>query len=253
MANSQFLRMKKLTGENIVEVAGRHNHREIAMELGHGYNSTIDLTRIGLNYVICGGSTAAAIAQEAQERMDAAGIGTLRKDAVRALEIIVSLNPGNMLDGKKYFTDAVAWCESYFGAPVISAIVHLDEGAPHCHILVLPLVGGRMIGSDLMGYKSKLQGIQLDFNHKVGKHYGLTYNAKTARLGADTRKTMAVSILRELCSDLKLLCDPNVRKILIDLISAKPEELRAAIGLPAAIAKKGPRKKSFVGIMTSPA
>jgi hypothetical protein len=251
MASSQFLRMKKLTGEDIVEVAGRHNHREIALELGHAYNS-IEPTRIGLNYVIRGGHTAAAIAQEAQERMEAGGIGKLRKDAVRALEIIVSLNPGSVVDERKYFTDAAAWCESYFAAPVISAIVHLDEGAPHCHILVLPLVDGRMIGSDLMGYKSKLQDIQREFNDKVGRHYGLTYSTKTARLGADTRKTMAVSIMRELCSDLSLLCTPSVRKILIELISAKPEELRAAIGLPAAITKKGPRKKSFVEIMTSP-
>lgn len=92
MANSQFLRMKKLTGANIVELAGRHNHREIALELGQAYNS-IDLARVKLNYVIRGGRTAAAIALEATERMSDAGVVKLRKDAVRAHEIIFSLNP----------------------------------------------------------------------------------------------------------------------------------------------------------------
>jgi hypothetical protein len=251
MANSQFLRIKKLTGENIVEVAGRHNHREIAMELGHAYNS-IDLTRAGLNYAIRGGDTAAAIAQEARERMVAGGIGTLRKDAVRALEVIISLNPGSGVDERKYFTDAAAWCESYFGAPVISAIVHLDEGAPHCHIIVLPLVNGRMIGSNLMGYKSKLRDIQQDFNLKVGASYGLTYSSKTSKLTGDSRRTMAASIVRKLCSDLRLLTTPNVREMLIELISAKPEGLHAAVGLTTTSPKAVHRAKSFVEIMTSP-
>lgn len=237
MANSQFLRMKKLTGENIVEVAGRHNHREIAMELGSAYNS-IDFARVGLNYVIRGGRTAAAIAQEAQQRMEAVLTKTLRKDAVRAIEILVSLNPGSVVDERKYFSDAAAWCESYFGAPVISAIVHLDEGAPHCHILVLPLVGNRMIGSDLMGYKSKLQAVQSDFNDKVAKHYGLTYNAKTSRLSVDKRKEMAVSILRALSSDESLLSIPCVRAMLIELISTKPEGLHTAIKVRLPITKK---------------
>lgn len=251
MANPQFLRMKKLTGENIVEVAGRHNHREIAMELGSAYNS-IDLARIGLNYVIRGAGTAAAIGKEARERMAAAAVGTLRKDAVRALEIIVGLNPGSVIDEQKYFTDATAWCESYFGAPVISSIVHLDEGAPHCHIIVLPLVEGRMIGSDLMGYKSKLRAIQQDFNCKVGASYGLTYSSNASRLPGISRRTMAASILRTLFSDARLQSAPNVREMLIELIAAKPEALHDAMGLSTPAPKPVRRAKSFVEIMTSP-
>jgi len=244
--------MKKLTGKDIVEVAGRHNHREISLELGRSYNSAIDLTRAGLNYVIRGGENAAAIAQEAQERMTSAGIVTLRKDAVRALELIVSLNPKSGVNERKFFADATEWCESYFGAPVISSIVHLDEGAPHCHIILLPLVNGRMIGSDLMGYKSRLQDIQQDFNRKVGASYGLTYSSKTVRLTGDSRRAMAASILRKLCSDVALLSTPNIREILIELISAKPETLHAALGLISAV-KPMPRARSFVEIMTSPA
>jgi len=252
MSNSQFLRMKKLTGENIVEVAGRHNHREIAMELGHEYNS-INLARVGLNYVIRGGNTAAAIAHEAEERMVAGGVRKMRKDAVRALEIIVSLNLESGVDERQYFTDATAWCESYFGAPVISAIVHLDEGAPHCHIIVLPLVNGRMIGSDLMGYKSRLQHIQQDFNRNVSAHYGLTYSLKPPKLTGNTRRTMAASIMHRLCSDLKLLTTPKVQEMLTELIATRPESLYAAMGLIATDTKPIRRAKSFVEIMTSPA
>ncbi|QOY94975.1 plasmid recombination protein [Massilia sp. UMI-21] len=251
MANSQFLRVKKLTGADIVEVAGRHNHREIVTELGHEYNS-IDLTRINRNYVICGGCTAADIAQEAQDRMVASGIKTLRKDAVRALEIIVSLNPGSNVNERQFFIDATAWCESYFGAPVISAIVHLDEGAPHCHIIVLPLVNGRMIGSDLMGYKSKLQDIQQDFNRKVGANYGLLYSSKTFKSNSEERRKIAATVLRKICADLKLLSIPTICEILIELIAAKPERLQAAIGLISPAVRPARRKKTFVEIMTSP-
>lgn len=251
MANSQFLRMKKLTGANIVELAGRHNHREITLELGQAYNA-IDLTRVKLNYVIRGGLTAADIALEAEERMKNAGVVKLRKDAVRALEIIFSLNPGSALNERMYFSDAVAWCETYFGAPVISAIVHLDESAPHCHVLLLPLIGKRMIGSDLMGSKSKLQATQCDFNDNVGRHYGLVYETKVPRLNVSKRRAMAISILRKLDSNISLLSMPVIRNILIELISASPDSLHAELALKNNVAKSASRTRSFVEIMTSP-
>jgi hypothetical protein len=249
MANSQFLRMKKLKGENIIELAARHNHREIAMELGSGYNS-IDITRTKLNYVIQGGLTSLAISLAAEERMNIAGV-VKRKNGVMALELIFSLNPSTAINEKEYFTRATTWCESYFGAPVISAIVHLDEGAPHCHVLVLPLVGNRMIGSDLMGNKSKLQATQHDFNDKVGRHFGLLYKEKAKRLTGCTRQAMAMSILRELGSKAYLLGAPVIRNILLELISADPERLHAEMALIPPATKTVSRQKSFVEIMTS--
>ena len=131
-------------------IAAKHNHREILAEMGAAQGGHIDPLRTIGNIVLRGCDTAAVVASVAQSLMDSANVNPLRKDAVRALEIIFSLPPESSINHRRYFDDATAWLEQYFAAPVISAIVHGDDAAPHCHVL-LALVGGRMIGSDLMG------------------------------------------------------------------------------------------------------
>jgi hypothetical protein len=168
--HAQFLRIKKLTGKAIIEVAARHNHREILAELGASPDGHIDPTRVELNCVLRGHSTAAAVASEAQSLMDAAGVKSLRKDAVRGLEIVFSLPLDSGIDHDRFFNDSVQWAGQYFAAPVISAIVHNDESAPHCHVLLLPLVDGRMIGSELVGGRAKLQALQADMDWPAKRH-----------------------------------------------------------------------------------
>ncbi|MBC7676751.1 MAG: plasmid recombination protein, partial [Rhodoferax sp.] len=184
----QFLRIKKLTGKAIIEVAARHNCREILAELGAAPGSRIDPARVGLNRVLRGGETAAAVASQAQTLMDTAEVRPLKRTAVLALEIIFSLAPQSSIDHDIFFNESVRWAEQYFAVPVISAIVHNDEAAPHCHVLLLPLVDGRMIGSDLMGGRAKLQALQADFHTQVGQRHGLTRQAAQKRLSAATRK-----------------------------------------------------------------
>jgi len=87
----QFLRIKKLTGKEIIEVAARHNHREIHAEIGAAQDGKIDAALFGLNRVLRGHDTAKAVASHARILMDAAGVKSLRRDAVRALELVVSV------------------------------------------------------------------------------------------------------------------------------------------------------------------
>ena len=171
MTHAQLLRIKKLTGKSIIQVAAKHNLREILTEYGAGHEGHIDPSRAQFNYVLRGPDTAASVANAARSLLDNAGIKTLRKDAVQALEIIFSLSPQVPINHREYFTDATIWAESHFNAPIISATVHLDEAAPHCHVLVLPLINGRMIGSDLMGSRAKLLALQSDFYAQVGQRY----------------------------------------------------------------------------------
>jgi hypothetical protein len=120
--------------------------------------------------------------------MDAAGIKATRKDAVRGLEVIFSLPSDSSVDHDRFFNESVQWAGEYFAVPVISAIVHNDEAAPHCHVLPLPLVNGRMVGSDLMGGRAKLLAMQADFHAQVGQRHGLTRQAAQKRVSAVTRK-----------------------------------------------------------------
>lgn len=250
MAHSQFLRIKKLTGASIILVAAKHNHREILAEMGAQAGGAIDPRRVGMNYVLRGLGTATGVAEMAQALLDNAGVKSLRKDAVRGLEIIFGLPPETTANLCDYFTAALAWADGYFGAPVISAVVHLDEAAPHCHALVLPLVKGRMVGSDLMGSRVKLQSMQADFNAKVGALYGLTHQAQPKRAGKALRVEAATSILDAIKANHGLLNKPALLQALVDALTENPEPALEALGL--AMPTRKTKTKSFVEIMTAP-
>ena len=154
MSGGAFLRIKKLKGGGIITVAARHNRRVIQAEMGA--TGSIDPTRSHLNETLAGPSTAADVGQLAKDLMTAAGVTRLRKDAVMALEIVFSLPPGHAIDDRAYFNDCAVWAVVYFGGMTLSVDIHRDEAAPHCHVLMLPLVGGRMDGGRLVGNKQKL-------------------------------------------------------------------------------------------------
>ena len=246
--HAQFLRIKKLTGKAIIEVAARHNCREILAELGAVHGGRINPARVGLNQVLRGHSTAAAMASHAQTLMDAAGVKSMRKDAVKALEIIFSLPPESSIDQGQFFYDAVQWAEHYFAAPIISAIVHNDEAAPHCHVLILPLVDGRMIGSDLMGGRAKLQALQTDFYAQVGQRHGLVKQAAQKRPSAATGRQAIELALEVLEANSGLNSD--LLRVLLEPHAKNPEPLMLALGLsmPTAKAIKG----EFAKMMTKP-
>jgi len=177
MAAGAILRVKKLRGAGIVRAAAAHNLRAIASELGAGGH--IDASRCGLNVHLAGPETPAEVEALAATRMEQAGVGLnrkLRKDAVRALEFVVSLPPGQCADEAGLFASALGWLAGRFGGGdnILCADVHRDEAAPHMHALLLPLIGGRMSGSDAVGGRPQLQKLHADFFTDVCKPYGLT-------------------------------------------------------------------------------
>jgi len=249
MTHAQFLRIKKLTGKAIIEVAARHNHREILAELGAASGGHIDPARVGLNCVLRGHITAAAVASEAQALMDDAGVKPLKRTAVLALEIIFSLPPQSSIDHDRFFDESVQWAERYFAVPVISAIVHNDEAAPHCHVLLLPLVDGRMIGSDLMGGRAKLQALQADFHAQVGQRHGLTRQAVQKRPSAATRQ-QAIDSAFDVLEANSALSAAVLLALLVPHLN-DPAPLLLALGLTMPAEKMKP-KDTFIGIMTRP-
>jgi hypothetical protein len=248
MTHVQFLRIKKLTGKAIIEVAARHNHREILAELGAASGAHIDPTRVRFNRILRGHGTAAGVASHAKTLMDTADIKALRKDAVRALEVIFSLPADSSIDHDRFFNESVQWAEEHFAVPIISAIVHNDEAAPHCHVLLLPLVDGRMVGSDLMGGRAKLLAMQADFQVQVGQRHGLTRQVAQKRTSAAIRKQAMERAFDVLEANSGL--DTPVLRALLAPHASDPAPLLLALGLamPAPTAVKS----EFVKMMTKP-
>jgi hypothetical protein len=239
----QVLVIKKLTGAGIIRVAAKHNHRELAAELGA--DNHIDPTRSVLNRVLRGESTAAGVAAHAKSLMHAAGVHKPRKDAVLGIEFIFSLPQGSGKDEAGFFEAATKWVEDTFDGEVISAIMHLDESAPHVHVIVLPLVKGHMVGSSLVWPYGPVHDA---FHQQVGQRFGLAQKAKHKRLGAAIRRQAIDAAFAVLQANSAL--SDEVLRMLLEPHREDPTSLMAVLNL----AMPGPPviKGSFVATMTKP-
>ena len=227
MSGAAFLRIKKLKGGGIITVAARHNRRVIQAEIGA--SKTIDSTRSGLNETLEGPPTAADVGQLAKDLMKAAGVTRLRKDAVMALEIVFSLPPGHLPDDSAYFIDCVAWSRKYFGGVILSADIHRDEAAPHCHALILPLIDNRMDGGRMAGGKQKIAAMHKEFQEIVATRYGL--RKPPPKLSGTAKQAAAQEVIRRFRETadaaLKSTAWPTIR----DAIENDPSSFLLALGI----------------------
>jgi hypothetical protein len=247
MTANYALAIKRLYGAGVVRVAAKHNLREIAAEIGA--DSHIDPARVADNITLRGPHTAEEVAQLARSLMEAAGVIKCRKTAVMALELLFTLPAGTALDPRTYFEQATSWPERHFGVPVVRCVVHLDEGAPRAHALLLPLVDGRMGGSDLHGGKAKLWTMQTSFHEEVGAAHGLARQAPQKRVSAPAR-TAAIELARGVLQAHSALTDAIVDALLVPH-AKDPAPLLLALGIPMPAARKK-RTPSFAAIMTAP-
>lgn len=245
MTAGYALAIKRLYGAGIVRAAAKHNLREIAAEIGA--DGHIDPARIADNFILRGPSTAKEVAALAKSLMDAAGVLKCRKGAVTALELLFTLPAASNIDPRRYFEQATAWAEQYFGVPVLSCIGHLDEGSPHAHALLLPLVNGRMGGSDLHGGKAKLAAMQTSFHEAVGAPHGLPKYVPQKRLSAPVRAA-AMALARETLQVNAALNDDIIDALLVPH-TKDPAPLLLALGIAMPAPK--PKAKDFVSIMTA--
>lgn len=249
MEHIQVLRIKKLKGGGIIAHAARHNLREMQAEIGA--DSHIDPRKSSLNVVLRGAGRAADVAAEAVGLMEQAQLKRpLQKNGVHGLEIIFSLPSSSGIAEVDYFSDAVAWAELFFEIPILSAVIHNDEAAPHCHAIMLPLFDGRMIGSALMGNRTRLLAMQADFYAKVGQAYGLKRGTPTKRYSGAARAAAADMVVTALRRAKNSLDDPAIRDALCDVIAeTMPAHLMELLQLDMPEVRT-PKPKTFASIMT---
>ncbi|MDX3908023.1 MAG: plasmid recombination protein [Pigmentiphaga sp.] len=176
MTSVAFMRLQKIKSEKKLRDAAFHNKRDFDVRS----NPAIQSHLVGLNYCLAGASRAADVMETFRQRLAIAGWGKgpglrrQRSDGVRAIEFVFSLPKGAFREERPYFAACLGWVADGFGGLVniMSADVHLDEGAPHMHVLVLPLVGNRLVGSDLVGGPSKLRALQQSFRKRVAEPFG---------------------------------------------------------------------------------
>lgn len=235
--------IKRLKGQGVVRVAAKHNLREIAAEIGAAGH--IDPARIHTNLILRGPASADEVTSNAKALMADAGITRQRVGSVMALELMFTLPPNTGVNMHEYFEDATRWAERFYQVPLLSSVVHLDEAAPHCHALLLPIAEGHMIGSDLHGGRTKLIAMQAAFQEQVRARYGMARYAPAKRHSAAVRAE-AMELARKYLNANYELAD-DVLAAILKPHAKDPEPLLLALGLSMPM----PRQ-SFVAIMTRP-
>ena len=132
-----------------------------------------------------GATSAAEAMQRVRERLPE----KRRKDAVLAIEYLITASPEAMqeLGGQgrdAYFNDALKWLrERHGGANVVYAGIHRDETTPHMYAYVVPLdeATGRLNARRWLGGAKALSEMQTDFAANVGARHGLERGIKGSR------------------------------------------------------------------------
>lgn len=174
--------------------AARHNLREIQAEQGAAGH--IDPRRSRLNLVMAGPPTAAAVQALAFDLMTAAGVvvAKLRRDHSQAIEAVFSLPSGSAIEPGRYFAGALDWLKEALPLPVLSAVVHYDESAVHLHVLLLPLMNGKHVGSSPIE-RAPLKRLREGFFSQVAGPAGLQRQA--AKLRGTVKQWAVTAVMRE--------------------------------------------------------
>jgi hypothetical protein len=247
MSGAAFMRLDKLKGNGIFLKAARHNKRTIQAELGA--SGHIDATRSHLNIPLMGPPTPEDVAKLAKAKMTGAGITKDRKNGVLGVELIFSLPTNHQQDLIAYFTACANWAGETFGGldNVVSADIHRDEAQDHAHVLLVPLIDGRLRGSDAVGNKRKLSELQAKFYKDVASKFG--FRKPRARLIGHSKTKTARQVLD------KLRQDPAAKSlawaVIRDSVEREPLPYALALGIDTETGTKEKQAKTLAQIFTS--
>lgn len=241
-----FFRIKKLKGKNIILIAAKHNKRTIAAELIKSEKINPNLTY--LNQSLLDDSSPEKIAHKALILIEESQQKPLRKDAVRGIECIFSLPTRHSTNENEFFQSCMHWISKEIGGELLSVDIHRDESCPHCHILLLPLVNGRMNGSRLVGDRKRLIALQESFHTNIAKSYGFSKPPK--KLYGLAKNNTAQDIISHLVETKDPATDSVVWQSIKDAIFSAPLNFALDTGIQVREKFKKPQK-SMAQIFTS--
>ena len=195
-----IMRCKKLSSAGSVASALRHCYRE-----RETLNADADRTPQNEH-------GAAASTDEAMGKLRAMLPAKRRKDAVLAVEYLMTASPewwqtATAVQQADFFKQSKDWLARKFGADrIFVATIHNDETSPHLSAFVVPLTAdGRLSAKELIGGRAQLSEDQTTYAEAV-RHLGLerglegskarhtTISQYYARVGSPMPKTPAAEV-----------------------------------------------------------
>lgn len=170
----------KITNEKRLKVALQHNKREFDLE-----TPSIDRSRSSYNYSLTPVRSVRESVMVFDDLMRDNDARPLRRNCVVAVEIVVSLSSNPTLKYDKFYKDVFIWVKDYYKVEILSFDVHRDEKKHHCHIILIPLVDGKMRGSDLVGNKLSILNARKSLHDNVASRYGMCLISDTSSYKAN--------------------------------------------------------------------
>jgi len=222
--------MSKVNGRKPCDLltAARHNLREIQTEMGSV--GRIDPGRSATNAILAGPTDAAQVQALAVSLLAAAGLNpaAMRRDHVQALEFVFSLPPSSGVDPAAYFARCLAWLAQALPLPMLSAVSHADEHAPHLHVLLLPLADGVYAGGKPVE-RPKLLRLRESFFNVVAGPAGL--QRESAKLRGQAKRWAIAAVLAR-CEAMGLpAVNGPLWPVLVAAIERDPTAAVCALGI----------------------
>lgn len=206
--------------------AFRHNTRQIQAELGAVGH--IDPKRMRDNIIMHGPVNANEVQAQADALLASVDTSKLKRDHVQAIEAVFSLPAGSSLDVGAYFAGCLAWLRVALPLPILSAVAHHDEAAPHAHVLLLPVVDGKHIGGALLKL-AELKRLRESFFQQVAGPAGLKRDR--AKVRGNVKAWAVAAVLRECHSRGLPAANGPLWPILKAAIERDPTQAMKALGL----------------------
>ncbi|MDQ8186806.1 MobV family relaxase [Pelagicoccus sp. SDUM812002] len=148
----------------------------------------------------------------------------IRKNAVRALELLIGFSPEatSTIDPEAFFEDALDWAKAEYGENnILQAALHVDEKTPHVQIIVVPILKKTnkrgieqtiLSADDFIGSPTKLKNLQTSIWEDVGKKYGLERGDPGSKRKHTPPKEFQRLLAEKLASTPKLDTPPYVNR-----------------------------------------
>ena len=214
-----------------LQLAEKHNRRLIAAEVGSYRKINGEKTHLNRELVkISGVSSEEVVLKILRDKgLDLDHHLYKKKNRGFAVELLFTVTAGHECDFNAMYADCLEWLKKYYPeCPIVHAVVHHDEGSPHMHVILVPLVQGKLKADQVTGYKGISYKRNTSLFDYLDKKYGLTFPVYLKGAEKKAGAEIAIDRFRELpeAIAIKLLMQP-----IIQSIYARPEAYLHALGV----------------------
>jgi len=158
------------------------------------------------------------------------------------LEFVFNVTSGFVCDFYSLYSDCLDWLKSQLPqCPIIHAVIHMDEGTPHMHVILVPILDGRLQADSVRGFKYVNNERNILLFEYLKDKYDLTYPIYLRGAAKKAGVKLALEALERLSKDdaMKVL-----NKTAISSINSNPEVFLRELGIGYEVVFGGRQKMS---------